>query len=112
MRVVVSNEEIEAANPGAKTQSSRCPGGNQVNGTSMVLETSPNDICVPPSLSRYRRPLLFRQTDLDRALRSAKRAGDGFAVRVEPDGSMIVGPFGPHTMPQGAKSASVRDYHL
>jgi hypothetical protein len=55
---------------------------------------------------------LIRQSDIARALRAAKQAGDEYGVRVEPDGAIIIGKLGWPAAPVGDNTPPVRDFVL
>ena len=61
---------------------------------------------------RHRRPATVRQSDIARALRAAKQAGEDYRIRVEPDGAIIIGKLLGQGTPSASLAATVRDFVL
>ncbi len=72
-----------------------------------------SEINSAPGLARrHRRPALFTQADINRALRAARQVGADYGVRVEPDGAIVIGRLAAQMAPIVSNSVPVRDFTL
>ncbi len=78
----------------------------------MQIESGSHQLLGPPPAKRCRRPALFNQADITRALRAVRQVGGDYSVRVEPDGSIVIGRLSAQIASIASKSQPVRDFHL